>query len=106
VLPKYSAAILVHGCFWHAHGCSLTKMPKTRSEFWKQKLEGNQVRDARQLAELRLMGWRTLVIWECALRGPKDLVEFTLHNAANWLRTGDAAAEIARSDWPLPPAAS
>ena len=98
VLPKYSAAILVHGCFWHAHGCSLTKMPKTRSEFWKQKLEGNQVRDARQLAELRLMGWRTLVNWECALRGPKDLVEFTLHNAANWLRTGDAAAEIARSD--------
>lgn len=106
VLPKYSAAILVHGCFWHAHGCSLTKMPKTRSEFWKQKLEGNQVRDSRQLAELRLMGWRTLVIWECALRGPKDLVEFTLNNAANWLRTGDAAAEIARSNWPLPMADS
>ena len=98
VLSKYSAAILVHGCFWHAHGCSLTKVPKTRPDFWRQKLEGNQARDARQLQELHSMGWRTLTIWECALRGPKDLVEFTLDRAANWLRDGGTSAEIARSD--------
>jgi len=99
VLPKYSAAVLVHGCFWHAHGCSLTKIPKTRPDFWRQKLEGNQARDARQLAELNDMGWRTLVIWECALRGPQDMLSFTLESAASWLRSCEASTEIARSDW-------
>lgn len=99
VLPKYSAAVLVHGCFWHAHGCSLTKIPKTRPDFWRQKLEGNQARDARQLAELNDMGWRTLVIWECALRGPQDMLSFTLESAARWLRSYEASTEIARSDW-------
>lgn len=99
VLPKYSAAVLVHGCFWHAHGCSLTKIPKTRPDFWRQKLEGNQARDARQLAELNDMGWRTLVIWECALRGPQDMLSFTLESAASWLRSYEASTEIARSDW-------
>lgn len=99
VLPKYSAAVLVHGCFWHAHGCSLTKIPQTRPDFWRQKLEGNQARDARQLAELNDMGWRTLVIWECALRGPQDMLSFTLESAASWLRSYEASTEIARSDW-------
>jgi len=99
VLPKYSAAVLVHGCFWHAHGCSLTKIPQTRPDFWRQKLEGNQARDARQLEELNDMGWRTLVIWECALRGPQDMLSFTLESAASWLRSYEASTEIARSDW-------
>lgn len=98
VLPKYSAAVFVHGCFWHAHGCSLTKLPKTRPDFWREKLEGNRARDARQLAELERLGWRTLVIWECALRGPRDVAETALDEAACWLRNAGASAEIRRSN--------
>lgn len=99
VLPKYSAAILVHGCFWHAHNCSLAKMPKTRSEFWRQKLTRNQARDVRQLEELQALGFRTFVVWECALRGSSELVTFTLDRIEEWLRRGNTSSEIARADW-------
>ncbi len=106
VLPKYSAAIFVHGCFWHAHNCSLAKRPTTRPEFWRQKLAGNQARDARQLGDLQAMGFRTLVIWECALRGPNELLAFTLDRAEDWLRSGETSADITRSDWAAATAAS
>ena len=39
VLPKYHAVILVHGCFWHFHGCHLSKVPTTRTDWWLKKLE-------------------------------------------------------------------
>lgn len=75
VLPRYRTAVLVHGCFWHGHGCRMTKMPVTRAEFWQQKIEGNIARDKTAIEGLRKTGWRTLVIWECALRGPTRLEE-------------------------------
>ncbi len=59
-------AIFVHGCFWHRHSCKLGRpMPKTRRSFWKTKLEGNRLRDARQRRVLLRMGWQALTIWEC-----------------------------------------
>lgn len=60
-------AIFVHGCFWHRHPCALGRLPKSRLSFWEPKLDGNRRRDARTLRELRLAGWRTLVVWECEL---------------------------------------
>ena len=66
VFPRYRAAILVHGCFWHGHDCPLFKLPATRREFWAAKIEGNQARDARDIAGLAAAGWRVLVVWECA----------------------------------------
>lgn len=61
--------IFVHGCFWHRHeNCSLTRMPKSRVEFWQSKLEGNSKRDAIKEDALRKMGWDVLVIWECEVR--------------------------------------
>lgn len=70
VFPKYRAALFVHGCFWHAHGCALSKLPATRQEFWKQKLDGNAARDRKAIEALLAQEWRVLVIWECAVRGP------------------------------------
>ncbi|MGE3900043.1 MAG: very short patch repair endonuclease [Variibacter sp.] len=59
-------AVFVHGCFWHRHGgCANATMPKTRPEFWQNKLNGNVARDRRNCEQLERMGWRTLVIWEC-----------------------------------------
>ena len=58
--------IFVHGCFWHGHpGCKRATFPKTRASFWKNKLEAKRRRDAKVGAELRRMGWSTLVVWEC-----------------------------------------
>ena len=69
VLPKWKAVIFVHGCFWHAHqGCRYFRIPATRTEFWTQRLTANAARDARQVEQLLTMGWRVLVVWECALR--------------------------------------
>lgn len=58
--------IFVHGCFWHRHrGCG--RMPKSRLEFWKPKLEENRRRDLKNQRWLRKDGWRLCVIWECQL---------------------------------------
>jgi DNA mismatch endonuclease, patch repair protein len=65
VLPKYKTAIFVHGCFWHGHGCKDFKWPKSRVEFWRDKIEGNVARDRREMAALGKMGWQVLIVWEC-----------------------------------------
>jgi DNA mismatch endonuclease (patch repair protein) len=59
----------VNGCFWHQHGCCLTKTPSTNQDFWKSKLERNVDRDTQNVILLMLAGWRVALIWECALRG-------------------------------------
>ena len=45
VLPKYKTIIFIHGCFWHGHNCLAGKLPETRKEFWKEKINGNIERD-------------------------------------------------------------
>lgn len=70
VFPKYRTVLFIHGCFWHAHGCALSKLPATRQEFWQKKLADNAARDHRAIEALHAGGWRVLLVWECALRGP------------------------------------
>jgi DNA mismatch endonuclease (patch repair protein) len=69
VFPKYRTVLFIHGCFWHAHGCALSKLPATRQEFWQKKLADNAARDHRAIEALHASGWRVLLVWECALRG-------------------------------------
>lgn len=60
--------IFVHGCFWHQHpdpACKLARLPKSRQDFWRTKLEGNRNRDERINAALTGMRWSVLEIWEC-----------------------------------------
>lgn len=90
VLPKYRAAILVHGCFWHGHDCYLFKLPQQRREFWQEKIEANRTRDIRNRQELKNAGWRVLVIWECALKGRlRQPVDTLVSEVDMWIR--DAA---------------
>ena len=76
VFPRLQKIIFVHGCFWHLHWgrCPLTRMPKSRLEFWQTKLQANRRRDDKTLRCLRAAGWRVLVIWECQTR-EKGLLE-------------------------------
>ncbi|WP_085622164.1 MULTISPECIES: very short patch repair endonuclease [unclassified Pseudomonas] len=72
LLPKFNAAIFIHGCFWHGHDCRYFKTPKTRTEFWLNKIESNKIRDQKQIKALSSLGWRVLVVWECAIRQMKS----------------------------------
>lgn len=95
VLPRYRAAIFVHGCFWHGHGCALSKIPASRPEFWIRKLEQNRVRDAHAIRQLSALGWRSLVVWECNLRGPSRLsLDDCLKRISVWLETEAGPSEM------------
>lgn len=95
VLPRYRAVILVHGCFWHAHDCSLFRLPASRRAFWEKKLAANRQRDARDISGLVAAGWRVLVVWECALKGRGKIQEDQVVQAlGEWLRSMDGFGEI------------
>ena len=69
VLPKYKTVIFVHGCFWHRHeNCKYASIPKTRSEFWDSKFEGNIKRDKINQTNLIKLGWKIIIVWECDLK--------------------------------------
>lgn len=96
VFPGRRAAVFVHGCFWHGHACPLFRLPATRQEFWREKIEGNAARDKAAEAALLADGWRVLSIWECALKGRGRLpAETVLDRAADWLMNGPARETIA-----------
>lgn len=77
VFRKYKTVIFVHGCFWHGHkNCRYFVIPKTRTEFWTDKISGNKERDLRNFLKLQEMGWRVLTVWECELK--KDRIEKTV----------------------------
>jgi DNA mismatch endonuclease (patch repair protein) len=71
----HKQAIFVHGCFWHGHSCARgARVPKTRVEYWSNKIERNVERDAAAIAKLAEAGWRVLILWECDLRDENELV--------------------------------
>lgn len=81
-LPKYKKVIFVHGCFWHGHkSCKRSKRPTTNKFFWNKKLDGNIKRDKRYSIELREMGWKMLIVWECETKNSEKL----LHNLERFL---------------------
>ena len=95
VFPKYKAVIQVHGCFWHRHDCHLFKWPSTREHFWKEKISSNVERDTRNLAQLNHLGWRTLIIWECALKGKYRQAEVeVIDKIVLWLDSSQSSFEI------------
>lgn len=97
VLPRYRAAIFVHGCFWHAHDCHLFRLPSSRPDFWKAKLEGNAARDKRSVSGLVDLGWRVATVWECSLRGRNSstLTE-VVDQLAKWIRGQTPVLDIRR----------
>lgn len=99
VFPGRRAVIFVHGCFWHGHDCPMFKMPATRQDFWREKIERNQARDARAETVLLEDGWRVMTVWECALRGrarlePRSAIEAT----RDWI-LGQDAIGVLGGEW-------
>lgn len=67
-LSKYRTIIFVNGCFWHMHGCSRSRLPRSNQDYWKPKIERNIQRDADNKQKLELDGWKVIVVWECELK--------------------------------------
>ena len=68
VLVRHGKIIFVNGCFWHQHTCPDGKSPKSNQGYWAGKLAKNVDRDRRNIRELKGLGWKVLVVWECQLR--------------------------------------
>lgn len=75
-------AVFVHGCFWHGHDCQLARRPRTNTEYWGPKIEGNITRDQRNAHSLKQLGWEVLIVRECSLE--QDTV--LLVQRLEWLR--------------------
>ncbi|EKQ6337925.1 TPA: very short patch repair endonuclease [Pseudomonas aeruginosa] len=68
VFTKKRKVIFVHGCFWHGHGCSKGRLPKSRLDYWEPKIARNHQRDQDVENALRSLGWQVLTIWQCELK--------------------------------------
>ncbi len=76
-LPKYKTVIFVNGCFWHGHdGCKYFVVPKTRTEWWLNKIQLTKQQSEQNTDKLKIAGWNVITIWECQLK--KDFKEVTL----------------------------
>ena len=94
VLPRYHAVVFVHGCFWHGHDCPLFKWPRTRPDFWREKIKKNQANDNRTREALLANGWRVGIVWECALRGAGKNTGGVAQSLADWLRSDSPLIEV------------
>jgi len=94
VLPRYKAVIQIQGCFWHGHdSCYLFKWPKSRSEFWYEKINKNIARDRANQEKLLELGWRVLIWWECNIRNFHDF-ELGLTKTVEWIKGNQSYMEI------------
>lgn len=87
VFPGRKRIILVHGCFWHGHGCRLGRLPKSNTEFWESKVRRNRERDATVVAQLEARGWSVLIVWQCELKDP----DAAIPKAVAFLEAPDSA---------------
>ena len=68
-LKRYNSVVFVNSCFWHRHKkCKKAVIPKSNTDFWRDKLEKNVVRDKKNINSLKKQGWSVLLFWECQLQ--------------------------------------
>jgi DNA mismatch endonuclease (patch repair protein) len=85
VLPKYKTIIFVHGCFWHGHdGCKYFVVPKTKTEWWLNKINRNKELDSENIKKLKANNWNIVIIFECELK--KINVDSTLRAVVKKIR--------------------
>jgi DNA mismatch endonuclease (patch repair protein) len=72
VLPKYKIVININGCFWHQHGCTCTKIPNTKKEFWYNKFKEIKSKDVQNRIKLEKLGWNVIDLWECSIMNEKS----------------------------------
>ena len=81
VLADAKLAVFVNGCFWHRCPYCLPHFPESNKQYWEAKFARNKIRDIRVRKELRLLGWKPIVIWECHLKKKPQRVLFRIKRA-------------------------
>jgi DNA mismatch endonuclease (patch repair protein) len=46
-------------------------VPKTRTQWWTDKINGNKANDEKAVKALRKDGWKVITVWECKLKPSK-----------------------------------
>jgi len=94
VLKKYHVVIFIHFCYWHRHeNFKLASTPKQNAEFWNKKFNDNIRRDSEVYYQLKALGWRTAVIWECGIRDKSNLPTY-INTLRSWIKSGSEYIEI------------
>lgn len=101
-MARYRSVVLFNGCFWHQHGCTRSTLPASNTAWWRAKLQANIQRDRDNIAALRKLGWKVLVVWECSIRGRGQILHKAIKRVASLTRTflisGMPYAEICKKD--------
>jgi DNA mismatch endonuclease, patch repair protein len=85
VFSRRKTVVFVHGCFWHAHErCGARRVPASNRAYWGPKLQRNVDRDRRVVRDLRRLGWRVVIVWECQLTS--ECATKTLNRVAELLQ--------------------
>jgi DNA mismatch endonuclease (patch repair protein) len=63
VFPRIKLAVFIDGCFWH-ECAELFVLPKTNTDYWREKISGNSARDRQTNELLANEGWTVLRYWE------------------------------------------
>ncbi len=93
VLKTYNTVVFIHGCFWHGHkGCQYFVVPKTRTQWWLNKINRNKEKDKESTETLQKEGWNIITIWECELK--KDKREKTLQKLIQKLLNSYSIAKL------------
>lgn len=92
VLPKTKLVIFVNGCFWHWHGCRRSRLPLDNRPYWREKIGRNVSRDHSNYNALQELGWRVLLVWECALK--KAILEETIEQVQSFISGDKSFASI------------
>src|SRR5262249_55163230 len=95
--------VFVHGCYWHAHGCHRSTVPRSSHGFWSEKFAANKLRDAKKETALLDAGWRVMTVWECTLRGKTARQPEAVAAAiSKWLRSAARRGRVGDRPAPLP----
>ncbi|MFC0593744.1 very short patch repair endonuclease [Ottowia pentelensis] len=86
VFPRHGAVVFIHGCFWHQHkNCKVAKVPQSNTAFWQEKFARNLRRDHSNMRDLRALGWRVAVAWECQITN-KAALDRTVERIERFVR--------------------
>jgi DNA mismatch endonuclease (patch repair protein) len=95
IFPKFKAIIFINGCFWHGHkNCPLFRLPKTRVEFWENKIHRNQKNDEKNIKTLLNSNWRVAIVWECSIRGKNKDPAYVINKLTDWITSSNTFLEI------------
>ena len=95
VFRRNNAVVFINGCFWHGHDCPAFRWPKTREKFWREKIQKNIAKDLANRIMLAEIGFRSLTIWECAIRrGNSATLGAVLEQCRDWVQHGSGDMTI------------